>query len=152
MDDINVQPKGDTVKQLSVMLQNRVGALSSIVRLLRAHSVEVIGISMQDSRDATVARMILSSPDEAAHLFMERGIPYTVCDMIVVGLRDSSEGLMKCLDILTAGETNLDFAYSMMNHPDGLTLLAMHLEDYEFGVQILSQAGIKILYQEDLSR
>lgn len=109
-------------------------------------------MSMQDARDATIARLILSDPEQAGHLFMERGIPYTACDMVVVGMLDSKDGMMRCLDILTAGETNLDFAYALLNHPQGHSLVALHLEDYEFGISILSQAGCKIFFQEDLSR
>jgi len=152
MEDASVKPRGSEVKQLSVMLQNRVGALSSLLKLLQAEAVEVVGFSIQDSRDATIVRLIVSDPDAAGHLFMERGIPYTACNMVVVGLRDSSKGLLKVMFSLSAGETNVDFSYTLMAQPEGRTLIAMHLDDYDFGLQLLSQAGYSIYYQEDLSR
>jgi len=151
-DDVCVKPSGSPVSQLSVMLQNRAGALGALVRLLNTNNIEVIGMSMQDSCDATIARLILSDPEQAAHLFIERGIPFTTCDIVVVGMLDSSEGMMKCLDVLNAGETNVDFAYALLSHPNGHSLIALHLEDYEFGLSILIQAGCKVFYQEDLSR
>lgn len=152
MDEVSVKPGGTAVKQLSVMLQNRVGALSSLLKLLQREQIEVIGMSMQDSRDATIVRLIVSDPDGAAHLFIERGIPYTSCEMVVVGFRNSSEEILKCMYTLAAGETNVDFSYALLAHPEGKSLLAMHLCDYDFGSSILLQAGYTLYYQEDLSR
>ena len=47
---------------------------------------------------------------------------------------------------------DLDFAYSLMPHPSGRTLMAMHLEDTHFGASVLHNAGFKIYYEEDLIR
>lgn len=49
-------------------------------------------------------------------------------------------------------ETNIDFAYALMPGPEGHSMLAMHVEDYEFAVAILHQSGFKLMYQDDLSR
>jgi hypothetical protein len=143
---------GAPVRQFSVMLPNRAGALASIVKLLRAALVEVIGLSVQDSRDATVARLVVSDPDAAAAVFMEKGIPHTDCELIVVALRESGPGLLQCLEILMVAETNVDFAYVLLPSHEGHALLALHVEDYEFAVSVLHQSGFMLLYQEDLSR
>lgn len=143
---------GEPVRQFSIMLPNRVGALASVVKLLRGNAVEVIGLSVQDSRDATVARIVVSDPEATARLFMEKGIPHTTCEIVVVALRESGPGLLKCLDTLMIAETNIDFAYGLMPGPQNHSLLAMHVEDYEFAVAILHQSGFKLMYQEDLSR
>lgn len=143
---------GDPVRQFSVMLPNRVGALAALVKLLRASAIEVIGLSVQDSRDATVARLVVSDPDTAEHLFMEKGIPHASCELVVVSLRESGPGLLQCLDTLMIAETNIDFAYALLPSPGGHSMLALHVEDYEFAVAILHQSGFKLMYQEDLSR
>lgn len=143
---------GSPVRQFSVMLPNRVGALASLVKLMRNSSIEVIGLSVQDSRDATLARIIVSDPESTGRLFMEKGIPHTTCLVIVIALRESGPGLLQCLDSLMIAETNIDFAYSLMPSSRGTSMLAMHVEDYEFAVAILHQSGFKLLFQEDLSR
>lgn len=140
------------VTQLSVMLANRAGALAAMVKLLRSTGIEVIGLSVQDSRDATVARLVVSDPEAAEHLFMEKGIPYTTCELVVIAMRESGPGLLQCLDSLMIAETNVDFAYALMPSPEGQSLLAMHVEDYEFAIAVLHQSGFKLMYQEDLSR
>lgn len=152
METDTIIDHGTPVRQFSVMLPNRAGALASLVKLLRASAIEVVGLSVQDSRDATVARLVVSDPDTAEHLFMEKGIPHASCELVVVALRESGPGLLQCLDTLMIAETNIDFAYALMPSPSGLSLLAMHVEDYEFAVAILHQSGFKLMYQDDLSR
>jgi hypothetical protein len=143
---------GSPVRQFSVMLPNRVGALAALVKLLRASSIEVIGLSVQDSRDATVARLVVSDPDTTEQIFMEKGIPHATCEIIVISLRESGPGLLQCLDTLMIAETNIDFAYALLPAPEGQSMLAMHVEDYEFAVAILHQSGFRLMYQDDLSR
>ncbi len=152
MDFPTVIDHGAPVRQFSVMLPNRSGALASLVKLLKASSVDVIGLSMQDSRDATVARLVVTDPDAAAAVFMEKGIPHTHCELIVVALRESGPGLLQCLESLKDAETNVDFAYALLPSLKSQSLLALHVEDYEFAVSILHQSGFKLLYRENLSR
>lgn len=152
MDSNLVVDHGAPVRQFSVMLPNRAGAFAALVKLLRAATIEVVGVSVQDSRDATVARIVVSDPDAAEHIFMEKGIPYTNCDLVVIAMRESGPGLLQCLDTLMVAETNIDFAYALMPSPDGQAMLAMHVEDYEFAVSVLHQSGFKLMYQEDISR
>ena len=143
---------GVPVRQFSVMLANRVGALAAMVKLLRASAIEVIGLSMQDSQDATVARLVVSDPETTARIFMEKGIPHITCELIVVALRESGPGLLQCLEALMIAETNIDFAYALLPCPRGHAMLAIHVEDHEFAATVLLQSGFKLLYQNDLSR
>jgi hypothetical protein len=152
MPNTEIKPEGSPPIQFSVMLKNRAGTLSSLVRLLRTSKIEVIGLSVQDSRDAAVARLVLSDSDAATALFQEKGIPHTTSELVVVSLHESARDLAQVLDILRAAETNLDFAYSLILHPRGTSLMAMHLEDTHFGASVLTKAGFKIYYAEDLIR
>ncbi len=143
---------GTPVKQFSVLLHNRAGALAALVKLLRGASIEVVGISVQDSRDATVARLVVTDPDAAEQIFIEKGIPHTSCDLVVICLKEAGPELLPVLDTLMVAETNIDFAYALMPSQQGQALLALHVEDYEFAVSVLNRSGFKLLYQEDLSR
>ena len=105
---------GEPVRQFSVLLPNRAGALAALVKLLRTHAIEVIGLSVQDSRDATVARLVVSDPDGTENLFMEKGIPHTTCELLVIAIREAGPGLLQCLDALLLAETNVDFAYALL--------------------------------------
>jgi len=150
--DIEIKPEGTPPIQFSVMLKNRAGALSALVKLLRNAKIEVIGISVQDARDATIARLLLSDSEKATEIFQAKGIPHTTSELVVVAFQESAPDLARVLDVLRVAETNLDFAYSLMAHPRGTSLLAMHLEDTHFGASALSKAGFQIYYTEDLIR
>lgn len=152
MSDAIIKKEGQPVKQFSVFLQNRVGSLGSLMQLIRNSGEEVIGLSMQDAKDATIVRMIVTDPELVKQLFLEKGIPHTSCNIVVVALREGCLELEKCLEILKAGETNVDFAYSLLSHPESFTLIAFRLDDHFFGAEILRNAGIKVMYQQDLSR
>lgn len=151
-DNETVAERCSPVRQFSVMLPNRVGALASLVKLLRASAIEVIGLSVQDSRDATVARLVVSDPDSAESIFCEKGIPHMSSELVVVALQEAGPGLLQCLDILMVAETNIDFAYALLPGADGMALLAMHVEDYEFATSVLNRSGFKLMYEEDLLR
>jgi hypothetical protein len=152
MNPLTLTEHGEPVRQFSIMLPNRAGALAAMVKLMRTSAIEVIGLSVQDSRDATVARLVVSDPETAEHLFMEKGIPYTSCELVVIAMREAGPGLLQCLDSLMVAETNIDFAYALMPSPEGQSMLAMHVEDYEFALSVLHQSGFKLMFQEDLSR
>jgi hypothetical protein len=59
---------------------------------------------------------------------MEKGIPHTTCELVVVALRESGPGLLQCLDTLMIAETNIDFAYALLPNPGGHSMLAMHVK------------------------
>jgi hypothetical protein len=147
-----VASSGTPVRQFSVMLPNRVGALASLVKLLRGATIEVVGLSVQDSRDATIARLVLSDTDMAESIFCEKGIPHTLCQLVVVALKEAGPGLLQCLDILMTAETNVDFAYALLPGRQGQAMLALHVEDYEFAVSVLNRSGFKLMYEQDLVR
>lgn len=140
------------VKQFSVFLINRAGALLSVVRLLEDAHVLVLGLSLQDSVDVTVARLIVSDPETVETLFIERGIPFSSCDLLVVQLKEGAEALSKCLLAFLQAETNIHFSYPLLVKTGGLPALALHLEDIEFGAEVMTTEGFTILKQNDISR
>jgi len=140
------------VTQFSIMLQNQAGAFSSLLTLLKNSGVELLGLSVKDSSDVTVIRIVVSDPETAQHLFLEKGIPHTTRELLVVAFREPAAELLKCVEVFNEAETNIDFGYALLPHPQGKTLLAFHVDDPEFGKHILTQAGFTVISQDDLSR
>lgn len=147
-----IKPQRNFVRQFSVMLPNQVGAFSSLLKVLDSRKVEVIGLSVQDSRDATVARLIVNDPDAAEELFMEQVIAHTLSEVVVVKMSEAGADLRKCLGVLYEAETNVDYAFSLLVQHKGHALLAMHLEDSEFGASVLNRAGLTVVYEDELLR
>lgn len=140
------------VRQISVFLDNRVGTLMALVKLLNEHHIEVVGLSLQESAEITLLRMLLSDPESAQTLFMERGISHSECPVVVVELHEGVTNLSHCLSALLTAEINIRQSYPLLCRPATWPLLALHLDDPEVGAQALHQAGFKVLTQSDLSR
>jgi hypothetical protein len=140
-------PAGTPVRQLSVFLQNRVGALMSLVKLLTEHRIEVLGLSLQDTTELALVRLVPSDPETAEMLFIEKGIPVTV-----VELRETGRSLAQALAALLSAEININFSYPLLVRPAQMPVLVLHLDSPDFGAEVLSNAGFKVLMQEDLSR
>ena len=145
-------PPGSSVKQLTVFLENRVGALLSIVRLINELRVEVLGLSVVDSVDVTIVRLILTDSEAVSARFMERGIPFSETRMLIVELKEGAHGLAGCLAVLLEGEMNIHFSYPLISRPTGKAAIAMCVDDSDFGCEALQKAGYRVLYQEDLTR
>jgi hypothetical protein len=144
--------KSTPIRQLSVFLQNRVGSLNALIKLLQDHSIEVLGLSMQDTTEMTLVRLVLSDPESASMLFIEKGIPHTDCSIIVVELSESSRRLTECLSSLLAAELNIEFCYPLLVRPGLYPLLALHCDDTDIASTALHNAGFRVLGQNDLSR
>jgi len=144
--------KGTPVRQMAVFLPNRPGAFVAILDLLHASHVVVLGLSVQDSIDNTVVRLIVNDPDTVETLFIEKGIPFNSSDILVVALRNGAEQMPDCLRTLLKAETNIHFIYPLLSQPEGHAALALCVEDNHFGQSVLTKAGFKVLRQEDLSR
>ena len=141
----------DRVRQFSVFLENKVGALCEIVKLLNRHHVEVVAFSVQDSADSSIVRLIVSDPDRVANLFDEFGIPFQAVNLVVVELREAAQ-LAQMLTCLVMAEVNIHFSYPLMVRPGGRAAIAMHVEDDDCTCAVLLSHGFALLSQEDISR
>ena len=145
-------PAGTPVKQLSVFLHNRVGALMSLVKLLTEHRIEVLGLSLQDTTELALVRLIPSDPETTEMLFIEKGIPHVVFPVTVVELKETEHSLVHALSALLSAEVNIDFSYGLFVRPNQHPVFVLHLDSPEVGAEVLSSAGFKVLTQGDLSR
>ncbi len=145
-------PASTPVTQLSVFLHNRVGTFMALVRLLNDHGIEVLGLSMQETTEVTFARLVLSDPESAITLFMEKGIPHTDCTVLVVEIREGAHNLAPCLAALLAAEINIQFSYPMMTRIGNWPLLVLHVDETDVAADALNKSGFKLVGQNELSR
>lgn len=143
---------GPRVRQFSVFLPNKVGAMLDVVKLLNAHQAEVVALSIAESTDSAIARIITSDPDGVEHLFGEHSVAFGMCEMVVVELSEVSGQLSKLLAALLMAEVNVHFTYPLLTRPRGLAALAMHVDDADCASSVLLGEGFKLLSQADISR
>ncbi len=105
------------MRHFSVFLENKVGALLEVVKLLGDHSVVVLALSIQDSAESSICRFIVSDPDRVEALFEENGIPFSVSEVVVTELKEGAMDLAKVLAALLKAEVNILFSYPLLSRP-----------------------------------
>ena len=143
---------GERVTQFSIFLPNKVGALLDVVRLLNERNVLVLALAVQDSADTAIVRIVVSDPDTVQDLFVENQVAYSVCDLVVVELKEGADELGRLLAALLAAECNIFGSYALLTRPRGKAALALHVEDNECAASVLNGHQFTILGQSDISR
>lgn len=140
------------VRQFSVFLENKVGALLTLTRTLGDANVHICGISVVDTADASVVRMVVDDPDRCREALHQASLPGSESNLVVVELPRGPEKLDSVLRQLVAAEVNIQYTYSLMVRPRDKALLALHCEDSEYARDVLDKAGFAVLGQKDISR
>jgi hypothetical protein len=143
---------GQRVTQFSIFLSNRVGALLDVVRVLNERSIVVLAISVQDSADTAIVRIVVSDPESVQQMFIEHAIAFSICDLVVVELKEGAVELGRVLAALLTAECNIFGSYALLTRPRGCTALALHVEDNECAIAVLESQQFKVLSQSDISR
>jgi hypothetical protein len=144
--------EGRAVRQYSVFLANRVGALMEVVKMLSEAKVIVLALSIQDSSETSIARMIVSDPELLEELFDRNDIAYGACEVVVAELEEGASDLPRLLAALLEAEVNILFSYTLLIRPRGRPLLAIHTDDLECATAVLEGRRFRLLRQTDLSR
>ena len=143
---------GPLVKQFSVFLPNKVGAMHDVLKLLNAHGCHVIAMSVSESTDAAIARLIVSDPGGVEKLFRQNNVAFGSCDVVVVEMREVATELSKLFAALLMAEVNVHFTYPLLMRPSGSAALAIHVDDNECAISVLSGSGFRLLSQGEISR
>jgi hypothetical protein len=144
--------QGPAVRQYSVFLANRVGALLEVVKMLSEARVIVLALSIQDSSETSIARIIVSDPELLEELFDRHDIAYGACEVAVAELEEGASDLPRLLAALLEAEVNILFSYTLLVRPRGRPLVAVHTDDLECASAVLEGRGFRVLRQSDLSR
>ena len=142
----------EEVRQFSVFLENKVGRLLDIVKMFAQAKMHVVALSILDTADAAIVRLVTDDPDKARTLFHEHGLAFTEVPLVVVELSSSAADLKAVLTALLQAECNIHSAYSLLTRPRGKAALALHVEDRECATEVLAANQFKLLTQRDISR
>lgn len=143
---------GAPVRHFSIFLDNKVGALLEVVKLLEQKGVIVLAFSIVDSAESSIARMIVSDPVLVSKLLHEHDVAFSQTTVLVVELAEGAADLGHVLSCLLMAEVNLLFSYPLLVRPRGKALLVLHVDDNECASTVLQGEGYQILTQGDLSR
>jgi hypothetical protein len=143
---------GPVVQQFSVFLANKVGAMLDLVKLLNAHEYHIIAMSVSESTDSAIARLVVSDPAGVEKLLRQNNIAFGTCHVVVVEMLEVASELSKLFAALFMAEVNVHFTYPLLMRPRGNAALAVHVDDNDCAISVLSGAGFHLLDQSEISR
>lgn len=143
--------QADPIRQFSIFLANKAGRLLELIRILQSRHVHVVALTILDTTDSAIVRMVVDDPDTARSIFHEQAVAHTESSVVVVELEAGTE-LPKVLSSLLEAEINILTTYGFLVRPEGKTALCLNLDDNELGAQVLSRGGFRLLGQNDISR
>ena len=123
-------------KQLSVFLENKPGVLAEVCKTLGAHHINIRGMSISDTVDHAVVRLIVDDPQKAVHILGEHGALVVETDVLAVKLDDKPGQLAKMASKFAGGNVNIEYAYGTSDG-DQATLY-MRVSNLDEALQLLS--------------
>jgi hypothetical protein len=140
-----------SVTQFSVFLENRVGQLLEVVRAFQGSKVKIVGLSISDSADCCIIRLVLSHPEQGRELLNLNSLPYAENELLATELPSGSQSLVDLCSALLQAEINIHYAYPLIVHPHGRSAIALHVDSIEQAGATLRSQGFEILCEADLS-
>ncbi len=139
-----------TVRQQSVFIENRVGALLQLTRLFDQTDIRILAVSVVYSVDCAIIRMILDQADAAHDVLTKNGFQVSDTELIVVSLPHGKRALLHTWAALIGGEISIHYVYPLLVRPKGSAAIACCVDNLEQAVRVLRERRFDLLDQSDL--
>jgi hypothetical protein len=140
-----------SVRQFNVFVENRLGGLLNVVRRFETSDNRIVSLTVVDSADCAIIRLVLKDPERALEVFQQAKLPVTESDLLVVQLPDGPQPLLQICKALLGAELNIHYAYPLLIGPAGNAALALHVEDHETAARVLERNGFVLFTEGDFS-
>lgn len=131
-----------TIKQLSVFLENREGRLDEVLKTLGANDVNIVALSLADTADYGMLRMIVSDPKKGKAVLKEAGITSMLTDVVALRVPHATGSLSKAMHEIMEGGVNVEYMYAFANGADASAVLKSN--DPAKVVTILKENGFDV--------
>ena len=138
------------IHQISVFLENRTGQLAEITKLLAAEGVDIRAISIAETADYGLARMIVDDSHKASAILLQHGDVLSMTPVWAVEVPDRPGGLYELLTALAEAHVNVEYMYSLFTHREGCAYMVMRIADEPKFLSTLGDHGIKLMTMEEL--
>ncbi|HPF98938.1 MAG TPA: ACT domain-containing protein [Kiritimatiellia bacterium] len=140
------------VKQLSIFMENRAGRLAEVVRLLGEAKVNIRALSLADTSDFGILRLIVNDVEKAVKVLRDAGHTVSLTDVVTVEVPDTPGGLASVLDPLRGAGVNVEYMYAFVEKVTDKAVVIFRFENADAALKVLSKAGISVLPSEMVSK
>lgn len=140
------------VEQISIFLENKSGRLAEVTSILAGNNINIRALSLADTADFGIFRLIVNDPSRAATLLKENGFTVGRNEVVAVMVPDRPGGLAAILDSLLQQSINVEYMYAFVQKSEGNAVLIFRFDDAARAVTVLQRAGVSVLSNEEMQR
>jgi len=140
------------VSQISVFLENKSGRLAEVCKLLGEAGVNIRALSLADTLDFGILRLIVNAPKKALKVLRGGGFTVKESHVLVVEVHDEPGGLSKVLGTLSGVGVNVEYMYAFVEKSEDKALVVFRVQKPEAGAKLLSDKGVKMVTDEEIER
>ena len=130
--------------QLSIFLENRAGQLSGILDLLASHNYNIRALSLADTSDFGILRILVNNFDQAALLLLENGFTVGKTEVVAVEFDDNPGALATILCLLAPHEINVEYMYACARNDTARAIMIFRFDKTDEALNILKNHGYKL--------
>ena len=139
-----------SIHQISVFLENRTGQLAEITQLLAQNHIDLRAISIAETADYGLARMIVDDAQKASNILLQHGDILSMTPVWAVEVPDRPSGLADLLAVLAQNHIDVEYMYSLFTHQEGKAYMVLRISDEATFATALAANNIKIVSGEEL--
>ena len=139
------------IRQISIFLENKPGQLSTICRDLAEARINIVTLSLADTADFGIVRMIVDDHEKAKSVLAEKGHVVNVREVIAVCVPDRPGGMAEVMQVLDASGANIEYSYAFAFHKGEKAVLVFRFADNAKAENALKAAGYTTLGEEEVS-
>ncbi len=138
------------IKQLSIFVENKFGRLESIVDVLSKNNINIRALSLADTENYGVLRVIVDDAEKAKKALNDVGVIAKLTDVVAIYLDDRSGGLASVLSVLKDAEISIEYMYAFLGRTEGKALMVLKAEDEKGAEKVLLENNISMASQEEI--
>lgn len=138
------------IRQISIFLENKPGQLSAICRALADAGINIATLSLADTNDFGIVRMIVDNHDKAQEILAARGHVVNVREVIGVCVPDRPGGMAEVMTVLDKADVNIEYSYAFSFHRGEKAVLVFRFSDNVKAETALREHGYTTLGEEEI--
>jgi hypothetical protein len=139
-----------TIKQLSLFLENKPGSMSAPCRVLANAGINILTLSLADTQQFGILRLILRDWDKARKVLEDAGCVVKVTDVLAIEVPDRPGGLVEILEAMEKGRINVEYMYAFTLKQENKGVLVFRFDQPEGAAKVLNGVGINVINSVDL--
>lgn len=138
------------VEQISIFLENRAGRLEEVTRILSENEISIRALSLADTSDFGILRLIVSDHEKAKKALKENGFTVGRTSVVAVEVDDKPGGLNSILQTLSKGGVNVEYMYAFVQQSAKTAIIVFRFDKTDQAIELLCKEGLKIIHGETL--